>query len=53
MPVLNVDLSIRDFDGQAVVALRGELNLADTPSLSSHLIAAVAGQGFAKVVGGV
>jgi hypothetical protein len=30
-PVLNVDLSVRDFDGQAVVALRGELNRADAP----------------------
>jgi hypothetical protein len=26
--MLNVDLSIHDFDGRAVVALRGELNLA-------------------------
>ena len=29
--MLNVELSLRDFDGQAVVALRGELNLADAP----------------------
>jgi anti-anti-sigma factor len=43
--MLNVDLSIRDFDGQAVVALRGELSLADTPSVASHLIAAVAACG--------
>jgi anti-sigma B factor antagonist len=43
--MLNVDLSIRDFDGQAVVALRGELSLADTPSAASHLIAAVAACG--------
>jgi anti-anti-sigma factor len=40
--MLNVDLIIRDFDGQAVVALRGELSLADTPGVASHLIAAVA-----------
>ena len=48
--MLNVDLSIRAFDGQAVVALRGELNLADTPSLSSHLIAAVAACGPSVIV---
>ena len=40
--MLSVDLSIGDFDGQAVVAVRGESNLADTPSVASHLIAAVA-----------
>jgi len=45
-----VDLSIRDFDGQAVVALHGELNLADTPSLASHLIAAVAACGPSVIV---
>src|SRR6266550_1081794 len=44
-PVLDVDLSIRDLDGQAVVALRGELGLADAPSVASHLIAAVAACG--------
>ena len=48
--MLNVDLSIRGFDGQAVVALRGELNLADTPSLASHLIAAVATCGPSVIV---
>ena len=48
--MLNVDLSIRDFDGQAVVALRGELNLADIPSLASHLIAAVAACGPSVIV---
>ncbi len=40
--MFNVDLSVRDFDGQAVVALRGELTLADTAGVASHLIAAVA-----------
>jgi anti-anti-sigma factor len=49
-PVLNVDLSIRDFDGQAVVALHGELNLADTPGVASHLIAAVAACGPSVIV---
>jgi anti-sigma B factor antagonist len=48
--VLNVGLSIRDFDGQAVVALRGELNLADTPGVASHLIAAVAACGPSVIV---
>ena len=48
--MLNVDLSIRDFDGQAVVALRGELDLADTPSLASHLITAVATCGPSVIV---
>jgi anti-sigma B factor antagonist len=48
--VLNVDLSIRDFDGQAVVALRGELNLTDIPSVASHLIAAVTACGPSVIV---
>ena len=48
--MLNVDLSLRDFDGQAVVALRGELNLADAPGLASHLIAAVAACGPSVIV---
>jgi anti-sigma B factor antagonist len=43
--MVDVDLSIRDFDGQAVVALRGAFNLADTPCVASHLIAAVAACG--------
>jgi anti-sigma B factor antagonist len=49
-PVLNVDLNIRDFDGRAVVVLRGELNLADTPGVASHLIAAVAACGPSVIV---
>jgi anti-anti-sigma factor len=48
--MLNVDLSIRDFDGQAVVALRGELDLADAPCLASCLIAAVAACGPSVIV---
>jgi anti-sigma B factor antagonist len=48
--MLSVDLSIGDFDGQAVVALRGESNLADTPSVASHLIAAVAACGPSVIV---
>jgi anti-sigma B factor antagonist len=49
-PVFNADLSIPDLDGQAVVALRGELGLADAPSVASHLIAAVAACGAWVIV---
>jgi len=48
--MVDVDLSIRDFDGQAVVGLRGEINLADTPCVASHLIAAVAACGPSVIV---
>jgi len=48
--MLEVDLSIREGDGQAVVALRGELNPADTPGVASHLIAAVAACGPSVIV---
>jgi anti-sigma B factor antagonist len=48
--VLDMDLSIRDFDGRAVVALRGELDLADTPGVASHLVAAVAACGPSVIV---
>jgi anti-sigma B factor antagonist len=48
--MLNVDLIVRDFDGQAVVALRGELSLADAPGVASHLIAAVAAFGPSVIV---
>ena len=48
--MLSVEFSIGDFDGQAVVALRGESNLADTPSVASHLIAAVAACGPSVIV---
>jgi anti-sigma B factor antagonist len=48
--MFNVDLSIRDFDSQAVVALRGELSLADSPGVASHLIAAVAACGPSVIV---
>jgi hypothetical protein len=43
--VLHVDLSTRDSHGRAVVALRGELDLAGAPGVASHLIAAVAACG--------
>src|SRR5258707_5996444 len=48
--MFTVDLIIRDVDGQAVVALRGELSLADTPDAASHLIAAVAAFGPSVIV---
>src|SRR5271155_5101292 len=48
--MLSVDLIISDCDGQAVVALRGESALADTPSVASHLIAAVAACGPSVIV---
>ena len=48
--MFTVDLIIRDFDGQPVVALRGELSLADTPDIASHLIAAVAAFGPSVIV---
>src|ERR1700685_3397556 len=48
--MLSLEFSIGDFDGQAVVALRGESNLADTPSVASHLIAAVAACGPSVIV---
>ena len=48
--MLSVEISIGDFDGQSVVALRGESDLADTPSVASHLIAAVAACGPSVIV---
>lgn len=48
--MLNVGISIRDFDGQAVVALYGELGLADTPGVVSRLITAVATFGPSVIV---
>jgi anti-sigma B factor antagonist len=48
--MLSVDLIVRDFDGPAVVALRGQLSLADTPGVASHLIAAVAACGPSVIV---
>jgi anti-sigma B factor antagonist len=43
--MFNVELSVGDFDGHAVVALCGELDLFDSPDVASHLIAAVAAYG--------
>jgi len=48
--MFNIDLSVGDFDGHAVVALRGELDLLDTSDVASHLIAAVAAYGPSIIV---
>ena len=48
--MLNVELTVRDVGGQAVVALRGELDLASTPAVASRLIAAVAACGPSIIV---
>jgi anti-sigma regulatory factor (Ser/Thr protein kinase) len=43
--MFNVMLSAREFNGHWVMAFRGELDLADSPSAAAHLSAAVAGYG--------
>jgi anti-sigma B factor antagonist len=48
--MLSVNVSVRRTGGQAVVTLRGELDLASTPSLVSHLTAAVAACGPSVIV---
>ena len=48
--MLEVDLSIGDFDGQAVVVLRGDYDLADIPAVASHLVGAVAACGPSVIV---
>lgn len=48
--MVDVDLSIRDLDSRAVVAVRGELDLASSPPVASHLIAAVAACGPSVIV---
>jgi anti-anti-sigma factor len=45
-----LDLSTGDFDGQAVVAWRGDASLADIPGVASHLVAAVAASGPSVIV---
>lgn len=46
----NLDLSIRDVGGHAVVALSGELVLADAPAVASYLMAAAAACGQSIIV---
>jgi anti-sigma B factor antagonist len=48
--MFNVELSVGDFDGHAVVALCGELDLFDTSDVASHLTAAVAAYGPSTIV---
>ncbi len=48
--MFNVDLSVDDFEGYAVVALCGELDLLDASDVASHLIAAVAAYGPSIIV---
>jgi anti-sigma B factor antagonist len=48
--MFSVELSVRDIGGQAVIALRGELDLASTPAAAAHLIAAVSARGPSVIV---
>jgi anti-sigma B factor antagonist len=48
--MFNVELSTADHGGHAVVALHGELDLADAPSVASHLMTAVAAWGPSIIV---
>jgi anti-sigma B factor antagonist len=43
--MFNAELSIGSYGGHAVVALRGELDLADVPAVASHLMREVAVRG--------
>jgi len=48
--MLDVNLDIRAVDGQAVISLCGEFDLADAPGVASHLITAVAACGPSVIV---
>lgn len=48
--MFNVELSVNSFGGHAVVALYGDLDLAEVPGLASHLITAVAACGPSIIV---
>jgi anti-sigma B factor antagonist len=48
--MFNVELSSSGHGGYAVVALCGELELADAPAVASHLVAAVAAFGPSIIV---
>jgi anti-sigma B factor antagonist len=48
--MFNVTLSTADHDGLAVVALHGELDLADAPAVASLLMTAVAARGPSIIV---
>jgi anti-sigma B factor antagonist len=48
--MFNVELSIGSHGGHAVVALCGELDLADVPGVASRLMAAVSARGPSIIV---
>ncbi len=48
--MFNAELSVDSLGGHAVVALYGELDLADAPGLASHLVTAVAACGPSIIV---
>jgi anti-sigma B factor antagonist len=48
--MFDIELSVSEFSGRAVVALRGELDLGSTPAVASHLLAAVAACGPSVIV---
>lgn len=48
--MFNVELSIGDHCGHTVVALCGELDLADAPAVASRLVAAVLAGGSSVIV---
>ena len=48
--MFNVKLSTADYEGHAVVAIHGELDLADAPAVASHLMTAVAAFGPSIIV---
>jgi anti-sigma B factor antagonist len=48
--MFDVELSVDSFGGHAIVALYGDLRVADAPGLASHLITAVAACGPSIIV---
>jgi anti-sigma B factor antagonist len=48
--MFNVELTTAERGGHAVIALHGELDLADAPSVTSHLMTAVAAWGPSIIV---
>ncbi len=50
MPMFNVVLGTREFNGHWVVAVRGELDLGDRSSVAAHLSAALAASGLRLIV---
>jgi anti-sigma B factor antagonist len=48
--MFDIELSVREPGGPAVVTLRGDLDLASTPAVASHLLTAVAACGPSVIV---